>query len=248
MKMSQLICATLIPVIISLCFVECWSQPALYIQAESTPLPSRPPVEIKFREMRFGKPPLVYLYFDVVLRNHRAEPRWFLLPSNLDPETVPVAAKGGVDKVEVFAPHGTGRVPLGHFLGTGGFRALLLPAGAEVRLRLFPVSFWGDLPDQLQIEVVTARRLTVGGEEAAVWFGADPASSVKADIAENPQSWTHVRSRSTPDGKEVATLVEEDDHIRLQVPLGEKRKDRLRKEKPDKLSEIYISSNCRASD
>ncbi len=44
---------------------------------------SRPAAEIKFREMHFRKPPLVELIFDVVLRNDRAQPRWFLLPSNL---------------------------------------------------------------------------------------------------------------------------------------------------------------------
>ncbi len=243
MKTGRLISAALIPVLIGLCFVKCWSQPALYIQAE--PTSPRPPVEIKFREMRFGKPPLVYMFFDVVLRNHRAESRWFLLPSNLG--TVTAASQGGVDTLEVYAPRGTGRVPVGRFLGRGGFQALLLPAGAEVRLRLFPVSFWGDLPDQLQIEVVTAKRLTVGGEEAAVWFGVDPATSVKADIAENPRSWTHVSSRSTPDGREVAVLVEEDDRIKLQVPLGEKKKDRPRNAKSDKLSEIFIPGDCRAS-
>src|SRR5260370_25967184 len=93
-----------------------------------------------FREMQFGKPPLVELYFDVVLRNDRSEPRWFLLPSNLDPESAAIGTKGGVDGVEVFAPHGAGRVIIGHFLGTGGVEPPLFAAPAHVRVPNFPWS------------------------------------------------------------------------------------------------------------
>jgi len=89
--------------------------------------------------MRLRKPPLAELYFDIVLHNDRAEPRWFLLPGNFGPGTSPLGTRGGVDTVEVFAPHGSGRVIVGHFLGTGGFQALLLPAHAQIRLRMFPV-------------------------------------------------------------------------------------------------------------
>src|SRR5260370_5046154 len=99
--------------------------------AEAKVSSTRPPAEIMFREMHLGKPPLVELYFDVVLRNDRSEPRWFLLPSNLDPESPAIGAKGGVDGVEAFAPHGTGRVIMGHFLGTGGFYALPFPPTAQ---------------------------------------------------------------------------------------------------------------------
>src|ERR1700730_17082211 len=150
MKKKQLICAMLIPLVIGISFITYFSQ---------TP---RPAAEIKFREMRLRKPPLVELYFDVLLRNNQAEPRWFLLPSNLSSESAPAGAKGGVDGVEVFAPHGKGRVIIGHFLGTGGFQALLLPAHAEVRLRMFPISYWGDLPDRIQVDVVAAKRLMIG--------------------------------------------------------------------------------------
>src|SRR5436309_15143815 len=80
--------------------------------------------------------------------------------------TTSIGAKGGVDTLEVFAPRGQGRVIIGHFLGTGGFQALLLPPQAEVRLRLFPISYWGDPPDRLRIEVVIARTFSIGGERA----------------------------------------------------------------------------------
>ena len=180
----------------------------------------RAPAQIKFRELRMRKRPLVELYFDVVLRNDRAEPRWFLVPSNLGPGNPSLATKGGVDGVEVFRPRGRGRVVVGHFLGTGGFYALLLPARAEVRLRMFPISYWGDLPDQLLVEVATAKRLTIGGEPTAAWFGLNPTCSVRADITEGVLSQTRMlRSRHTPDGKEVATLSEEESRFKLAVSL-----------------------------
>ena len=178
------------------------------------------PAEIKFREMRLRKPPLAELYFDLVLRNTRAEARWFLLPSNLGPETQPLITKGGVDTVEVFAPQGQGRVILGHFLGTGGFQALLLPAHARVRLRMFPISYWGEVPDHLQVEIVTAKRLMIGGEPAVAWFKSNPMSSTKADIAESVLSQTRMlSSRHTLDRKEVGTVIEDESRFKLEVSL-----------------------------
>ncbi|SRR6266498_244650 len=226
MKTGHLICVILIPLWIGSGLERSFGSPALDVceAITSLPLSSRPTIEMKFREMKFGKPPLVRLYFDLVLRNSRSEPRWFLLPKSLSPEHSSIGPKGGVDGLEVFAPQGKGRVIIGHFLGTGGFQAMLLPAGAEVRLRLFPISFWGDLPDHLQVELLIARRLTIGGEDAEVWFGENPVSSGRADIAERSDNQMRMlRSRHTPDNKEVATLIKEDRRIELQVAI--KRKD-----------------------
>jgi hypothetical protein len=180
-------------------------------------------IQIKFRQMRFGKPPLVYLSFDVTLLNDQKSPRWFLLPSNLGSGHAAVGEKGGVDTLEVFSPRGKGRVVVGRFLGTGGFNALLLPPGAVVRLRLFPISYWGDPPDNLEIEIVIARELTIGGDKAENWFGNIPLSSVKADIAEDAENPMRMRtSKRTKDNKEVAPVIEEDRRLRLQVSLGKK--------------------------
>jgi hypothetical protein len=180
-------------------------------------------MEIKFRQMRFGKPPLVYLSFDVTLLNDQKSPRWFLLPSNLGSGHAAIGEKGGVDTLEVFTSRGKGHVVVGRFLGTGGFNALLLPPGAVVRLRLFPISYWGDPPDNLQIEIVIARELTIGSDKAESWFGNSPLSSVKADIAENAENPMRMRtSKRTKDNKEVAPVIEEDRRLRLQVSLGKK--------------------------
>jgi len=188
--------------------------------AEVKVIGARAPAEIKFLGMHLRKPPLAELNFDVVLRNDHTEPRWFLLPSNLGPGTSALLTKGGVDTVEVFAPRGSGRVIVGHFLGTGGFYVLLLPARAQVRLRMFPISYWGDVPDHLQVVVVTAKRLTIGGEPAADWFKVNPRCSTTADVAESVLSQARMRSsRHTPDGKEVAARSEEENRFKLDVLL-----------------------------
>ena len=192
--------------------------------AEAKVISPRPAAEIEFREMRLRKPPLAELYFDVRLRNDAAAARWFLLPSNLGSATASIGAKGGVDTLEVFAPRGQGRVIIGHFLGTGGFQALLLPPHAEVRLRLFPISYWGETPEHLRIEVVIARTFSIGGERAEKWFGSQPLSSVKADITENARSISRMfRSKHTPDNKEVAPRIEDDRRLQLTVSLTAKQ-------------------------
>ena len=184
---------------------------------------SHPAMEIKFRAMRFGRPPLVYLSFDVILRNDANGPRWFLLPSNLGSGHGAIGEKGGVDTLEVFTPRGKGHIVVGRFLGTGGFNALLLPARAELRLRLFPISYWGDPPASLQIETVIAKNLTIGVDKAESWFGKSPLTSVKADITEDAENPMRVRTaRRTKDNKEVAPVIEEDRRLTVDVSIEKK--------------------------
>src|SRR2546423_8957186 len=190
---------------------------------------SRPLAEIQFHEMHFRTPPLVELVFDVVLRNDRAQPRWFLIPSNLNPQKTGIPSIGGVDALEVFAPTGKGRVVLGHFLGTGGFQALLLPAHAEIHLRALPISYWGDVPDDLRVEIIVAKRLMIDGESARRWFQINPMCSTSADITEAISGRTRMlHSRHTSDNKEVTTLIDEDRRLNLPVSLKGPKQHTLR--------------------
>ena len=190
---------------------------------------SRALAEIQFHEMHFRTPPLVELVFDVVLRNDRAQPRWFLIPSNLNPQKTGIPAIGGVDALEVFAPAGKGRVVLGRFLGTGGFQALLLPAHAEIHLRALPISYWGDVPDDLGVEIIVAKRLMIDGETARRWFQVNPMCSTSADITEAISGRTRMlHSRHTSDNKEVTTLIDEDRRLNLPVSLKGPKQHTLR--------------------
>ncbi len=168
--------------------------------------------------MRFGRRPQVNLVLDVVLRNTESSPRWFVLPSSFGPALHAAGPKDGVDALEVFTPEGSGHVVIGRFLGTAGFQALLLPAHAELRLRRLPISYWGELPDSINIDVVIAKQVLIGGERGETWFGDDPQSSVTADIvedAENPMRISH--SKRTPDNKEVTIAIEEERRVRVRV-------------------------------
>jgi len=185
---------------------------------------SQPAAEITFQEMRYGRPPLLYLVFDVMLRNDRTSPRWFLLPSNLGSGHGLIGDKGGVDALQVFSPRGDGEAIIGRFLGTGGFQALLLPPHAEVRLRRFPISFWGELPADLQIEIVIANGLTIGDEKAESWFGVKALSNARANISEDAESVKRlVRSKRSRDNKEVVPVIDEDQRLHLSVSLESKR-------------------------
>jgi hypothetical protein len=127
---------------------------------------------------------------------------------------------GGVDVLEVFAPKGKGRVIIGEFLGTGDFQALLLRSGGELRLRRMRISYWGDLPESIQIDILVATRLSVGNEPASNWFGLDPTSSSRADISERaPDVTRHVRTKRTHDGREAPIQIEEDRRVQVLVAI-----------------------------
>ena len=74
------------------------------------------------------------------------------------------------------------------------------------------------MPDHLQVEVVIAKRLTIGGEPAEAWFKINPKCSTTADISESALSQTRMMSsRHTPDGKEVGARSEEENRFKLDV-------------------------------
>ena len=178
------------------------------------------PAEIKFVDMRLGRPPLAYLTFDVRLRNDSGSSKWFLLPSNIGSGHEPIGGKGGVDALEAFLLLRTGRVTLGHFLGTGGFNALLLPAHADIRLRRFPISYWGELPESVSIEIVIAKSLTIGSESAESWFESIPLSSKNADILTDVDRAMRLgNTKHTPDNKEITPAMDVERRVALQVSI-----------------------------
>lgn len=176
-----------------------------------------PPVKITFTRKNYHRPPLVGLFFNITLRNERLEPQWFLLPSKLNHPTELLS--GGIDGVEVFRFGGQGRVVVGHFQGTGGFQAVLLPGNAEVTLHDFPIAFWGSLPeDSILVDVVIADQLLIGREAAQTWLGNDFMSDRQADVTSSQQE--QLGSRYTPDRSEISVSMIGEHHITQQVDLG----------------------------
>jgi hypothetical protein len=172
-----------------------------------------PAVEIKYVTQRRQKPPHVKLLFDITLRNHYSLSRWFIIPSNLT--TNPMWEKTTADGLEVFELRGSGRSVIGRVLGTGGFQALLLPGGAEIRIRNFPISFWGELPQVLSINVVTATQLRIGNQLAETVFGISPTSDLRADVTEDKQAILSSRDFKN----QLPVSMVEAQHFKLNVNL-----------------------------
>lgn len=170
------------------------------------------PVEMKLSGQRRGRPPQLKLEMDVVLRNTEAQARWFVLPKDL-PNPI---GRGGVDVVEAYG-YGKDKVVVGRFLGSGGFQAVLVPAGGVVKLRRVPLSFWGDLPDKpLPVEVLIASDIKIGGEPAQKWFGSDPTSSKQAE----GEGAELLGSHKSPDGKERPVVITEVRRATIELSLG----------------------------
>jgi hypothetical protein len=159
------------------------------------------------------------LFFDVTLYNKLAEPRWFLLPDKITPNQ---AQPYAVATLEVYKLGDQGEVVVGHFSGSRGFQALLLPPGGQVQLQRFPIPLWGKPPASVMIEVVNARSLTVGDEPAEAWFGMNPMSTGQVTVLAEALATQRdvILARHTPDRSEVTVTVVADSRIQLQVDLG----------------------------
>jgi hypothetical protein len=170
------------------------------------------PVVIRFVSRQPAHPPFVQLNLDIALENARAEPRWFLLPDHLNGGAI-----SGIDSVNVYKLGG--QVVVGHFSGTQGFHALLLPAGAQITLRKFPLRVSSQHPEVISLEIVTAAEFTVDGEAAQAWFGMDALSALQADVSAEPLvSQREVKyTRHTPEYRKVPVQMVEDERITLEV-------------------------------
>jgi hypothetical protein len=176
--------------------------------------------EVRYVDIRRGKPPSATLYFDIRLRNTHAEPRWFLLPRSLDAGRQ-TGRPGSVTRAEVYeyGASGTGRIRLGEFYGTEGFSALLLPAGADVTLHRFPVATMHDparLP-KVTVPLLIARRMEIGGESAETWFGGSALSDKTAELTldQRKKLYAHESSNSV----ELEVTLADEERLALEVPV-----------------------------
>lgn len=172
-----------------------------------------PPVEISLTIGQYGKPPLKRLMGEVVLRNDRLEPRWFLIPTSL-PRDPP---SGGVYKVEVSAISGPQPGVLGYLHGTGGYAAVLLSPHAEVKIHGLKINYWGEeLPHALEVQVRTANEVSLGGEPLRQWFGVDPMNTGRVD---GEATYGIRPARRTPNDKEVSLLLSDEQVASVTAPV-----------------------------
>ncbi len=117
------------------------------------------------------RPPFAELVFDVALTNPEPQPRWFLLPASVGPDT-PAIGSAGVSSAEFVRHSG---LAVGKFSGSAPFAALLVPAGGDVSLPGWPLRLWDEPPvTEVEFDVVTAAGVRIGGKPAAEWFDGGP--------------------------------------------------------------------------
>jgi hypothetical protein len=172
-------------------------------------------VEMESVGVRRQKPPHAKLLFNISLRNHHQNRRWFLFPKVIMSDLKPKIE--GIERVEIFEHKGKGKAIVTHFIGIGSFYALLLPADAEIKLRNFPISFWGELPPELPVEFIAASNLTIDGKAAEEYLGINPISSVQADVAEEGREIGNFKGK-----KKLSISTSEEESIKLYINLVEK--------------------------
>ena len=159
-----------------------------------------------------------------MLRNERKEPRWFLLPDQLD--LAPQLVIGPVEAVDVYKlEEGTGRVTVGHFRGSGSFYAIYLPGYAEATLRRFPMQMWSSPPESIIVEAVMTSRFLIAGEPGESWFEIDPLSNIHADVQASilAEQKKVIAGKSAPGPDELPVIIAEDERMRIKIPLSEGR-------------------------
>lgn len=186
---------------------------------EVAAVPSNEPVvEIKYVDLHLERPPKIRLFFDITLSNERSEPRWFLLPDQLN---VDETAAYAVDVIEGYELQGQGRVAATHFGGSQGFQALLLPAGGRVELQRFPILYWGEMPDSVWVEVISVHQLTVGGKPVEAWLDLDLMSDAQATVLADAlaNQGQVVAVKRMPDYKEVSVAMVEDSRFEFEIDI-----------------------------
>jgi hypothetical protein len=109
------------------------------------------------------RPPFADLVVDVVLRNPAPAPRWLLLSANAGPRARPIGSAG------VHSSETLGNVI--RFAGNAPFSAARLPAGGEISLHRWTLSLWNEPPAaEVEVEIVSAAALRIGGEPADGWL------------------------------------------------------------------------------
>ena len=172
----------------------------------------QPSVEVQYCSMKAGRPPLKYLSFNVTIRNTADKPQWFLFPASLYDKPVTGRKNAGINAVELLSDSPEHKVTVVDFMGTmklqpsgaGGFKGVLLPAGAVVSIHGFGISFWGEPASPLPIHVVVADKMVIGGAEVGKWLGKDLLSAKNADVKDLQHA---AGSRSTEDSRELPVKI-----------------------------------------
>jgi hypothetical protein len=183
-----------------LCMIGVLRQASAGTPQSSTAQGHEVQVEIQYCEAKAEKPPLEKLYFHVWVHNFSRESRWVLLPLALYSAARGAARNAGIWHIDLLSDE-LGKIKLLRFDGTvralpdtpndgGGFQAVLLTAGSELRVPI-AVDYWGRPGSLLPIRAVVARQLVVRGKPIGSYFRTPLAneSATRAEHLAVVDSW-----------------------------------------------------------
>ncbi|MBW2525215.1 MAG: hypothetical protein JRI23_13610 [Deltaproteobacteria bacterium] len=136
-------------------------------------------VEAASKGIWFGKPPLATHFLDVTLQNLASEPRWIAVAEMFPYEgsTDPRIGEGEVGELQVFELSRKPRLVLVLTVATGGVWAVRLPARGAIELRRLTVdSWWENIPNTAELEVISAREILLAGKPLASCFDVEATS------------------------------------------------------------------------
>jgi hypothetical protein len=155
-----------------------------------------------------AKAPVATYLFDITLKNPATAPRWIVFPARFPVEgkETPAPGKGSAISLSADLLAGTGRVAMVHAEGTGGFRAMLLPAGATVALRQVPVvAAWTSSHKTAKVDFILAREVRLDGEPIAKLLKGNLLGETDSDVSlqDDPKDsfvTTKIFGKGTPNG------------------------------------------------
>ena len=183
-------------------------------------------VEMRYCGFKPGRPPLLYLSFNITLRNPGDKPQWFLFPASLYDKPQTARPDAGIDSIELLSDFPEHKVTVVDFMGTmklqpdgaGGFKGVLLPPAASVSIQGFGISFWGEPASPISIHVVIADHITIGGLPVEQWMGETLTSAKSADV----KNLERAGSKSSPDLGELPVVISKSGELTIADALAQK--------------------------
>jgi hypothetical protein len=180
-------------------------------------------VEMRYCGLKPGRPPLKYMSFDIKVHNTADKPQWFLFPASLYDKPAGERKDAGINTIELFSDP-QNQVTVVDFMGTmhlqpdgaGGFKGVFLPAGAEISIYGFGISFWGEPASPLAITVVTADQISIAGAPVEQWMGKQLLSARRADVKE----LQHAGSKSSDDSRELPVTIKKSGEMMIADALA----------------------------
>lgn len=181
-------------------------------------------VEMQYCGMRMGRPPLKYISFNLTMRNSTDKPQWFLFPAALYEKAQEARKNAGIDAIELFSDSPDHKVTVVYFMGTmklqpegaGGFKGILLPAGAIISVRGFEISFWGEPASPVPVQVMLADHVTMDGSPVEQWVGKSLLSAKTADV----RNLDRAGSKMANDLKELPVEITKSGEITITDAMG----------------------------